>query len=121
MPSTLPTDIADPVNARILAVSEDRIAGFLEDPFAEIARLSDLPVETVLERLSSGVITVDGDGALRTANAAAGAILGVELDASTGQPLRAIVATQPALSGFVERIESRRREGRREWREELRL
>jgi DNA-binding Lrp family transcriptional regulator len=60
MPSTLPTDIADPINARILAISEDRIAGFLEDPFTEIARLSKLPLETVLERLrgmlESGVI-----------------------------------------------------------------
>jgi hypothetical protein len=60
MPSTVSTDIADPVNASILAVSEDRIAGFLEDPFTEIARLSELPVETVLERLrgmlESGVI-----------------------------------------------------------------
>lgn len=60
MPSTIPTDIADPVNARILAVSEDRVAGFLEDPFTEIARLTELPVEIVLERLrgmlESGVI-----------------------------------------------------------------
>jgi hypothetical protein len=51
MPLTVPTDISDPVNARILAVSEDRIAGFLAEPFAEIARLSELPQETVLERL----------------------------------------------------------------------
>ncbi|HET9796595.1 MAG TPA: hypothetical protein VFP90_01335 [Gemmatimonadaceae bacterium] len=49
--SVLSTEITDPINARILAVSEDRIAGFLEDPFAEIARLSELPVDTVLERL----------------------------------------------------------------------
>ena len=49
--ATIPTDITDPVNARILAVSEDRIAGFLEDPFVEIARLSELTVEVVLERL----------------------------------------------------------------------
>lgn len=60
MAVTVPTEITDPVNARILAVSEDRIAGFLEDPFAEIAKLSDLPVDTVLERLramlESGVI-----------------------------------------------------------------
>ena len=48
---TIPTDISDPVNARILAVSEDRIAGFLEDPFVEIARLGELPVSVVLERL----------------------------------------------------------------------
>ncbi|CAN5401977.1 hypothetical protein BH09GEM1_BH09GEM1_34690 [soil metagenome] len=49
--ATIPTDIADPVNAQILAVSEDRIAGFLEDPFTEIARLSGLSVELVIERL----------------------------------------------------------------------
>src|SRR5215469_10077821 len=47
----VPIEITDPINARILAVSEDRIAGFLIDPFAEIAARSGLPVETVLERL----------------------------------------------------------------------
>ena len=46
-----PAEIADPINARILAVSEDRIAGFAEEPFAEIARAAGLPEETVLERL----------------------------------------------------------------------
>src|SRR5215467_11374882 len=46
-----PTEITDPVNARILAVSEDRIAGFLIDPFVEIARLAELDVATVHERL----------------------------------------------------------------------
>ena len=60
MAVTVPTEITDPTNARILAISEDRIAGFLEDPFAEISRLSGLPVDTVLERLrgmlESGVI-----------------------------------------------------------------
>ncbi|MEO8561165.1 MAG: Lrp/AsnC family transcriptional regulator [bacterium] len=59
-PTVLSTEITDPINARILAVSEDRIAGFLEDPFDEIARLSELPVDTVLERLramlESGVV-----------------------------------------------------------------
>src|SRR5690348_7321810 len=45
------SEITDPFNARILAVSEDRIAGFLVDPFGEIARLAELPVETVLARL----------------------------------------------------------------------
>ncbi len=48
---TVPVEITDPVNARILAVSEDRITGFLTDPFAEIAARSGVPVETVLERL----------------------------------------------------------------------
>lgn len=48
---SVPTEIGDPINARILAVSEDRIAGFLVDPFDEIARLADLSVDTVIERL----------------------------------------------------------------------
>src|SRR5206468_10133254 len=47
----VPTEIDDPINARILAVSEDRIAGFLVDPFGEIARLADLPIDVVLDRL----------------------------------------------------------------------
>ena len=49
--AAVPSDITDPVNAQILAVSEDRIAGFLDDPFIEIARLAGLPVDVVLERL----------------------------------------------------------------------
>lgn len=49
--STLPTEITDAVNARILAVSEDRVAGFHADPFDEIARLSGVPLGTVLERV----------------------------------------------------------------------
>src|SRR5580765_6206042 len=49
--ASVPTEITDPLNARILAVSEDRIAGFLIDPFANIARLADVDVATVHERL----------------------------------------------------------------------
>ena len=49
--AAVPTEVADPINARILAVSEDRIAGFLIDPFVEIARLSSIEVATVHERL----------------------------------------------------------------------
>jgi hypothetical protein len=51
LPSTVPIDISDPVNARILAVSEDRIAGFLVDPITEIATQSGVDVDTVVERL----------------------------------------------------------------------
>ena len=49
--TVVPTEISDPLNARVLAVSEDRIAGFLEEPFAEIARLAELPVDVVHERI----------------------------------------------------------------------
>ena len=49
--TTVPVEIADPVNATILAVSEDRIAGFIEEPFAEIANLSGVSEDVVIERL----------------------------------------------------------------------
>lgn len=56
----LPVRIDDPINAAILAVSEDRIQGFQTDPFGEIAALSEVPVDTVLARvramLEAGVI-----------------------------------------------------------------
>src|SRR5678816_1439315 len=53
--ATVPVDFKDAVNAQILAVSEDRVQGFQRDPFGEISRLSNVPVETVLERISAMV------------------------------------------------------------------
>lgn len=41
----------DPINARILAVSEDQIAGFFRDPFQEISRRSNIELAVVLERI----------------------------------------------------------------------
>ena len=48
-----PTPVAhtDPVNAKILAISEDRIQGFVRDPFGEIAEQSGVGVDTVIERV----------------------------------------------------------------------
>src|SRR5258706_3406338 len=57
---SIPTEISDAVNARILAISEDRIAGFVDEPFAAIATAAKLPEDVVIERLramlSAGVI-----------------------------------------------------------------
>src|SRR4051812_4951755 len=44
-------DHDDPLNAQILAFSEDKIPGFVREPFREISRLSGVPLETVLERI----------------------------------------------------------------------
>jgi DNA-binding Lrp family transcriptional regulator len=41
----------DPVNAQILTVSEDRIQGFVRDPFGTIAAQSGVDVEVVMERI----------------------------------------------------------------------
>src|SRR6201996_8996146 len=43
----------DEINARILAVSEDRIAGFVRDPMREIAKKSELPLDVVIERIGA--------------------------------------------------------------------
>jgi hypothetical protein len=42
---------SDPVNAQILAVSEDKIKGFVREPFVEISKLSGVAFETVVERI----------------------------------------------------------------------
>ncbi len=47
----VPAAVSDPVNAAILAVSEDRLSGFQTDPFGEIAARTGLPVDTVIERI----------------------------------------------------------------------
>jgi DNA-binding Lrp family transcriptional regulator len=52
---TVPVEFTDPTNAQILAVSEDRVQGFQRDPFGEIARLSGVPIEAVLERIRAMV------------------------------------------------------------------
>jgi DNA-binding Lrp family transcriptional regulator len=51
MTSTLPAWIDDPVNAAILAVSEDRLAGFQLDPFGQIAERAGIDAGVVLERI----------------------------------------------------------------------
>jgi hypothetical protein len=53
IPDAVPVAIADPVNARILAVSEDRITGFSADPIGDIARLSGVDADTVVERIAA--------------------------------------------------------------------
>src|SRR2546430_643003 len=47
----LPIAHTDPVNAKILAVSEDRIQGFVRDPIGTIAEQSGVDAETVMERI----------------------------------------------------------------------
>ena len=47
----IPIDFNDPINARILAVSEDQLQGFQEDPIGEIMRQSGVEAPVVIERI----------------------------------------------------------------------
>ena len=49
----VPVDFKDAVNARILAVSEDRLQGFQRDPLGEIARQSGVELPVVIERIQA--------------------------------------------------------------------
>ena len=103
-PTLLSTEITDPVNARILAVSEDRIAGFLEDPFDEIARLSGLSVETVLERLramlESGVVRRIRQTLMAT-NLAPGALVAWQVPTERLDAAFDYLANEDPFSGHV--------------------
>jgi len=49
--SPVPATIDDPINLRILRISEDQLQGFQREPFSEIARQSDVELKVVLERV----------------------------------------------------------------------
>src|ERR1700761_5176545 len=56
MSATTAISHTDEINARILAVSEDRIAGFVRDPMREIAKKCELPVDVVIERIRAMLV-----------------------------------------------------------------
>ncbi len=53
MLQTLPTSFTDPINARILAVSEDQLEGFQRDPLGEISRRSGVVLAEVTARIQA--------------------------------------------------------------------
>ena len=102
--AAIPTDIADPVNAQILAVSEDRIAGFLTEPFEEIASKAELPVATVHERLramlKAGVIRRIRQTLMAT-NLAPGALVAWKVDAERLDDAFEYLAKDDPFSGHI--------------------
>jgi nitrogen fixation/metabolism regulation signal transduction histidine kinase len=78
-------------------------------------------LETVLGRLSSGVMTVDDQQRLRTANPAARQILRVDLDAYLGGPFAALGQASPQLAQFAETLAAPLCDAATEWREEITL
>jgi PAS domain S-box-containing protein len=76
-------------------------------------------LRAVLEHLSAGVLGVDRDGVLRTANRAADAILGVALSRQLGQPLASVRHGNPSLAPLIDPLLRHLRENAREWREEV--
>ena len=79
----VPVEIADEVNAKILAVSEDQLQGFQRDPFGVVAKRTGLDRTVVLDRvramLEAGVIRRIRQTLLAT-NLAKGALVAWEVE-----------------------------------------
>jgi nitrogen fixation/metabolism regulation signal transduction histidine kinase len=78
-------------------------------------------LETVLERISTGVVTVDSAGTLHTANEAATRILGVDLAAHTGEALAELAHMHAPLAQFLEAIRPHMDAEAAEWQAQFEL
>ena len=81
--AAIPVEVADKVNAQILAISEDQLQGFQRDPFGVVVERTGLGKAVVLERvramLEAGVIRRVRQTLLAT-NLAKGALVAWEVD-----------------------------------------
>ncbi len=78
-------------------------------------------LETVLGRLSSGVLALAPDGRLRTFNQAASAILSVPLGEGVNRPLSLLATRYPDFAPFADLVARHRQGDGQEWRAELSL
>ena len=73
----------------------------------------------ILARLSTGVVALEPDLRIRTANRAASMILGDDLEAAVGRPLPGLGEQEGLLRQFAESARARLAAGDVEWREQL--
>jgi len=122
-------------DTRLPTPSRDEI-GFLINSFNDMtqrlstarrqARLSQAQVEAeranlevILARLSTGVVSLESDLKIRTANQAAGAILNVDLESRVGEFLPEVAKDAPLLDQLVDVARVHLGKGETEWREQI--
>lgn len=76
-------------------------------------------LETLLAHLSSGVLSLDARGRLRTANAEAGKILGVDLQSAQGGDLQTLYGRYPRLEPCFSALERAIAGGGADWQAEM--
>lgn len=104
------------VMSRRIAKSRDETARTQRQVEAQRSYL-----ETVLGRLSSGVISLDASGCLQTANQAAGDILKVDVALLLGQDANGLAKLSPRLRQFIEAVGDAVEQERRDWRGQITL
>jgi nitrogen fixation/metabolism regulation signal transduction histidine kinase len=75
----------------------------------------------ILARLSTGVVSLEPDLTVRTANQAAGAILGVDLEAAVGSRFDAAIGDGTLFAQFIAAVSERLGADRSDWREQIEL
>jgi nitrogen fixation/metabolism regulation signal transduction histidine kinase len=76
-------------------------------------------LEVILARLSTGVLALESDLKIRTANQASGSILGVDLENRTGDAIQEVAKGNPLLEQFVDVACVHLDDGEKEWREQI--
>jgi nitrogen fixation/metabolism regulation signal transduction histidine kinase len=76
-------------------------------------------LEVILARLSTGVLALENDMRIRTANQASGAILGVDLEHRSGELLADVAKGRPLLEQFFDVAQVHLGSGETEWREQI--
>lgn len=76
-------------------------------------------LEVILARLSTGVLALESDLTIRTANQASGSILGVDLESRSGQLLTAVARENRLLEQFVDVTCMHLEAGETDWREQI--
>jgi PAS domain S-box-containing protein len=75
----------------------------------------------ILARLSTGVVSLEPNLTIRTANQAAGAILGIDLEAAVGKSFDESISPSPLFTQFLAAIKLRLSEQQLDWREQIEL
>ena len=75
----------------------------------------------ILARLSTGVVSLEPDLKVRTANQAASAILGVDLEAAIGKPFDESISDTALFTQFLAAIKQRLQPEQLDWREQIEL
>jgi len=119
----LPMPARDEVGFLVLSFNE--MTARLADAREEAARSQHQVeserafLEAVLVRLSSGVVVLDADQRIRTANAAALGVLGADQQRVAARPFARLRGAGLAARDFVDAVLPRLEAGEREWREEV--
>jgi PAS domain S-box-containing protein len=77
-------------------------------------------LESVLEQLTSGVLTIDASGLIKSSNAAACSIFDIESSAFIERNITEVIHDQPQMAPFFQAVQSHLRQDG-EWQEELPL